>query len=228
MSGILKPNVIGLGKEITLTNITYGNITWAGLFTNGLFDGSNNDINFAENYGWAVEADYIQFTTNSKINIWRQVSKGYSTYLGLLKIFKKDINGNFVDITSTINQVVTNLPILSWEKTISNLSAGTYRITGGGTSRIDGEWYIEENITYKYLIQNETNDLFTINNGLVNLATQTTSEALYLASGFNDIILLNGTTFNQTKTMVDEGIVGTGKMFSVEIDISMIKNVNIT
>jgi hypothetical protein len=60
-----------------------------------------------------------------------------------------------------------------------------------------------------------------------NLGQQTPTSELFQEQGFDDITLLNTTTFDETKTMVNEGVVGTGNMYSVGIDCSMIKNVNI-
>lgn len=66
------------------------------------------------------------------------------------------------------------------------------------------------------------------NIGQVNLENQILTEQLFIEQGFNDITLLNMATFNQTNIMNNEGILGNGNVFSVDIDIDMIKDVNIT
>lgn len=163
MAGKLKPNIANLGEEVILENISYGSKTWPFIIENntcyGLFDGKDTQQSFSNGFGWAVEDDYIQFTTHNIINIWRYVSQyGYlsSAYQNPLKIFKKNNNNNWIDISNDIKQTVSVLTPVSggiWEKTISNLSIGTYKITGSGKTRIDDEWYIEKTNLNKFLIQ---------------------------------------------------------------------------
>ena len=165
MAKDLKPNVIGLGREVTPTDVK-GTGYYASSAVN-LFDGiidTNNPMSNA--YYWSSAIDhnlyYVEFTISSEVNVWRCP---HPTYLdsGLqanaLKIYKKE-NDVFVDISSQYNQVVTTLGSNEWEKTISNLKPGTYRFLiplsySGTVSRIDGEWYLEKCTKSTYLIKKD-------------------------------------------------------------------------
>lgn len=230
MSGISKPSVVGLKAEVGYTvNGVLGNQASGGTIANpALFNGvASNGWDDANVMYWNNTSHYIDITINKNCNIWRSGTDGWKASNAPLKI-EQWSGSAWVDVTSTYPQTLTQVTHLQWEKTITKLPQGRYKFSGTGGARLDSEWYLEQGVFTGYLLQNETNDLFTVNGGLVNLGTQTPTEALYLTNGFSDIALLNGTTFNQTKTMVDEGVVGTGRVFSLEIDTSMIKSVNVT
>ncbi|GCD11778.1 hypothetical protein [Clostridium tagluense] len=225
MAGLLKP--IGVSKEgvfvVNDCHCYFGSDRK--LQKNGLFDGIVGAYDTANAFYWYEASDFLNITINQKSNIWVFSGISGTTSNGDLDIKKWDgtVWNNF-----SIPQVRRSTNANEWTKTISDLPEGMYRFSYGGGYRIDIEWYIEAVPIKRYLIQNETNDLFTVNGGLVNLGAKITTEDLYITKGFSDVTLLNGTTFNQTKTMKDEGVIGTGKMFSVDIDTSMIKNINIT
>lgn len=140
MAGISKPSVVGLGPEVTPVSIS-GTGSYGTTAAN-LFNGSSSA---GDNYGvfeWAYAADTVYLTIDRPVNIWRTISSSYPGYSGTLTASKK-IDGVWVNVTSSLSQVVTNLAYGQWEKTFSGLTAGEYKFTVGSSTRLDGEWYLE-------------------------------------------------------------------------------------
>lgn len=207
------------------------------------FDGNANtrwQPTFQTSYNPGGEANLIIQFKNKK-SIIKQYCITCSSIDGELNRAPKEWSlkgsNNQMDWVTLDNQGNINDWVLSETKTFNidnNKAYQFYKIDITETNYTTHEWVsiFEFKMfgiitTAKYLIKSPTNNLLKIGLGLENLGAQTPTQQLFIENGFDDITLLNTTTFNETKTMVDEGVVGTGKMFSIDIDTNMIKNVNI-
>lgn len=141
MAGIARPTVAHLGKEVLPTNlISSGDVIGS---MNGLFDGTCvNEWNTSRICYWRKNS-YTEFTIDRKVNIWRCGTTGWATqHCSLFRIEKLQDDGTYLDITNEITQSVSPITEKEWEKTISDLSKGTYRFYPQNT-RLDSEWYME-------------------------------------------------------------------------------------
>lgn len=144
MAGNARPNIEGLGNEVTL-NIISSKGTGS---VDGLFDGTCvNEWNTSRVFYWNVgDSAYIEFSTDKPINIWRCGTTSWaSAHYGVFIIYKQNELGVYEDITSEIEQYTSPITEKQWEKSVSRLPEGTYKFVCP-TTRIDSEWYVEEYI----------------------------------------------------------------------------------
>lgn len=109
----------------------------------GLFDGTQvNEWQTSPVMYWYDSNTYLEINIKEDCNIWRSGVSGYPSYKAPLKILKWN-STEYEDITAAITQTLSSITHQQWEKTISNLPAGTYRFEYGTGYRIDSEWYLE-------------------------------------------------------------------------------------
>lgn len=140
MAGLTKPSEAG--KEAQYNHL--GGKTYSsdgrGLF-NGVVNGEwqGNNVAYFNERGTFLELEII----SGSVRIWRCGNSGWTSYTGKFKVFKKQ-GGEFVDVTSEIEQIVTPILLNAWEVTFPVLKKGVYRFEYNDALRLDTEWYIEE------------------------------------------------------------------------------------
>ncbi|ADK16158.1 hypothetical protein [Clostridium ljungdahlii] len=186
MAGTVKPNIVGLGKEVTPTIIgTYGIAT-----ATGLFDGAQPDSWVSNGVCYWGSVDYyIELLIPKKCNIWRSGINSFSNMCAPFSIIKKNDSGGYDDVTSLYSQTLTQIGNTQWEKTIINLLPGQYRFVSTG-KRIDSEWYLEEVNTNKFLIKQGT-QYYSIKNNVLTLlglpTDDTQKEKWFNDNGVDDL-----------------------------------------
>lgn len=139
MAGLAKPNVDGLGEEVT-HELIYSYVKNS---AEGLFDGiCVNEWDTERVCYWNDTTTYITIRIDGDCNIWRSGTSSWSNYSHPFIIHKENKDGQFIDITDEIVQKKENVTETQWSKFISNLKAGTYKFIATGL-RIDSEWYLE-------------------------------------------------------------------------------------
>lgn len=191
MAGIAKPNVANLGAEATVSfGASYG-IYYRSNAT-GLINGNTpNEWDTSNVVYWDDLGDYITITINKKVNIWRSGTLSWKTYINKFKILKLNTTTSvFEDVTSNYVQVTSAIINGEWEKTISNLEPGTYRLVATGR-RIDSEWYIETAYVNKLLILINGNGYKYDGTSWINLGVIPSSieerKNFYLQNGMDQI-----------------------------------------
>lgn len=154
MAGICRPNIKNLGKEAKY-RVLYSHSNGETTNKCGLFDGSNpNEWNTDNVFYWYNDLDLLEIEILDKCNIWRSGTESWVSYKNPLKILKFE-NNKYIDITSKIEQVTSEIDNHSWEKTISNLDKGRYKFIYDKGLRIDSEWYLEKVKESRYLLKQD-------------------------------------------------------------------------
>jgi len=125
-----------------------------GAQASGLFNGVTiNQWNTAHVMYWSDSSHYVEFQVSTRFNIWRTGTTTWSNYTASLIIKKyNEQSGQYDDVTSNYPQTVSDIPHNKWEKTISNLPRGQYRMEYGNGLRLDSEWFLESVNSTKSLI----------------------------------------------------------------------------
>lgn len=158
MAGNSKPSNIGEEASFKLLSGS----GHSGQTGKGLFDGIQvNEWNTDKVFYWNSTGHYIEIEIISPIvNIWRSGTSDWSTYTKPLKISKWN-GSSYIDITDSYPQTITAINHTQWEKTITNLPSGRYKLEYSAAYRMDSEWYIEEANLQKFLLSsNDEKTLF--------------------------------------------------------------------
>lgn len=140
MAGLIKPEEAGKEAQYNHLGGKTHSSDGRGLF-DGVIDGNwqGHNVAYFQGQGAFLELEII----SGSARIWRCGNSGWNTYTGKLKVFKKQ-GGEFVDITSEVEQIVTPILLNVWEVTFPALKKGVYRFEYDNALRLDTEWYIEE------------------------------------------------------------------------------------
>lgn len=146
MAGIAKPdNDILIGTKTEMTDYTIGDSYVHGSSSvQGLFDeAAVNEWN-TSNVCYLYDSNYYFIITfNKPVNIYRSGTQNWSEHYAKLNIYKLNENGDWEDITSSVEQTTSAITHQHWGLTIKNLDKGTYKFQATGP-RLDSEWFLEE------------------------------------------------------------------------------------
>lgn len=105
-----------------------------------LFDGDLASYGSAKAQFWYSLEDYVDITVDSSFNLWAvDYQDDTETYNNILNVKKWD-GSEFVDYTKTIQM---SPPYTDWQKILSDIPAGRYKIEYLAGRTIHTEWYIE-------------------------------------------------------------------------------------
>lgn len=202
MAGNAKPITAGLNIEATYTvHGVSGSQGSGGTISNpGLFNGITIDEwNTANVMYWYGTSNYIDITINQPCNIWRSGTAGWKQYTAPFIIEKFD-NSIWTVVAHT--QTITQITHLQWEKTITNLPSGRYRFKVGAASlRMDSEWYLEQAVTLKFLIQDGLLLKNIVEGNLTTVCNTTDGstaiETAFLTNGMGNLSSWNNSLINQ-------------------------------
>ena len=203
MAGLLKPNIHGIGVEASyeIVDSSMSSSTTA----QGLFDGvrvnkwDNPSVCYWNEYG----QEYLILKINNKCNIYRAGTTSWASACQKFNISKL-IDGNFIDVTSSVEQTTSAITDQEWEKTISNLEKGTYKFTiPVGTLRLDSEWYIEniDNVLimkddkYYSILDNYYNKIDCVYNEIVDLNRENFIDYQFSTSKLFEEVTIESETF---------------------------------
>lgn len=153
MAGSIRPN-----QYMSEANYNFiGGLGSQGSQAKGLFNGSAvNEWNTANVMYWAGGNEYVEFEVFNNFHIWRAGTTGWNNLCNSLKIKKYNSQTLvYEDVTINYPQKLTAITEKQWEKTISNLPKGKYRVEYGTGGRIDSEWFLENAEVNKSLILND-------------------------------------------------------------------------
>ena len=150
MAGSIRPNQYMLEANYNFI----GGLGSQGSQAKGLFNGSAvNEWNTANVMYWAGGNEYVEFEVFNNFHIWRAGTTGWNNLCNSLKIKKYNSQTLvYEDVTINYPQKLTAITEKQWEKTISNLPKGKYRVEYGTGGRIDSEWFLENSEVNKTLI----------------------------------------------------------------------------
>lgn len=191
MAGSIRPN-----QYMSEANYNFiGGLGSQGSQAKGLFNGSAvNEWNTANVMYWAGGNEYVEFEVFNNFHIWRAGTTGWNNLCNSLKIKKYNSQTLvYEDVTINYPQKLTAITEKQWEKTISNLPKGKYRVEYGTGGRIDSEWFLENAEVNKTLILHEDEykkwNLKVSNSNGANLIPNMTSNTLPNGEAFGDSVL---------------------------------------
>lgn len=199
----LKPNIENLGEEAKATIL--GAVLNGGT-ANGLLDGiqgNYGDTNKKNSSAyWYKTEQYVELNIENRVNIWRMADLTYGQFFSPLRIQRFE-NGYWVDRDYPQN-FTPDSQDTKWTKWLTDLPAGRYKFLGVSDYRMDGEWYLENNvkpITFNKLNlenikQNETYNpyefIFTENGDLYGLKNRELTSIINPIQKYSQIELFNG------------------------------------